>query len=229
MLRALFASRHGAKFTFLGGTALRLAYGTDRFSEDLDFDNHGLSRDGFEYALHRVKRALELIDYACELTFTYKQAFHCAVRYTRLLHRYELSGHKEARLVIKVDTEAQGFAYEREVRQLRGLGVHADVAVVPLPLLCAMKVGAVLGRRRPKGRDFYDLSWCLERVRPDPAYLAAKLGIASWAELVARVAAHTADFDFAALARDVRPFLLREADVARVRDFPAMWAGLPAA
>ena len=37
ILRALFESELGKSFVFKGGTALRLAYGSPRFSEDLDF------------------------------------------------------------------------------------------------------------------------------------------------------------------------------------------------
>ena len=225
MLRLLFASRHGAKFTFLGGTALRLAYGTDRFSEDLDFDNHGLTREEFEYTLGRVARGLELIDYPCRLHFTYKGAYHCAVKFPALLHTYGMSPHKEARLMIKVDTEAQDYAYEREVRQVSGLGVAADVAVVPLDLLCAMKIAAVLGRRRPKGRDYYDLSWCLQRTTPDYGYLGAKLGLPDAAALRAQLETHVADVDFEALARDVAPFMMVEADLERVRGFREGFAG----
>ena len=219
MLRLLFASRHGSRFTFLGGTALRIGYGTDRFSEDLDFDNDGLTREQFEYTLGKVARGLELIDYPCRLHFTYKGAYHCALKFPSLLYKYGLSPHKEARLMIKVDTEAQGYDYEREVRQVTGLGVAADIALVPLPLLCAMKVAAVLGRRRPKGRDFYDLRWCLERTTPDYGYLTEKLGIRTEAELRDRVGEHTANFDFDALAQDVAPFLMRGEDVERVRTF----------
>lgn len=36
-LKALFESELGKSFVFRGGTALRLAYGSSRFSEDLDF------------------------------------------------------------------------------------------------------------------------------------------------------------------------------------------------
>lgn len=219
MLRLLFASRHGSHFTFLGGPALRIGYGTERFSEDLDFDNEGLTREQFEYTLGKVARGLELIDYPCNLHFTYKGAYHCAVRFPSLLYKYGLSPHKEARLMIKVDTEAQDYDYTREVRQVTGLGVAADIAIVPLSLLCAMKVAAVLGRRRPKGRDFYDLSWCLERTTPDYGYLGQKLGIRTEEKLRARVQAHTADFDFGALARDVGPFLMRGEDEERVRGF----------
>ncbi len=37
ILKALFESEVGKSFVFRGGTALRLAYGSPRFSEDLDF------------------------------------------------------------------------------------------------------------------------------------------------------------------------------------------------
>lgn len=37
ILKALFESELGKSFVFRGGTALRLAYGSPRFSEDLDF------------------------------------------------------------------------------------------------------------------------------------------------------------------------------------------------
>lgn len=37
LLNSLFASSFGAKLVFRGGTALRLAYGSPRFSDDLDF------------------------------------------------------------------------------------------------------------------------------------------------------------------------------------------------
>ena len=37
VLKALFESEVGSAFVFKGGTALRLAYGSPRFSEDLDF------------------------------------------------------------------------------------------------------------------------------------------------------------------------------------------------
>ena len=37
ILKQLFESELGKSFVFKGGTALRLAFGSQRFSEDLDF------------------------------------------------------------------------------------------------------------------------------------------------------------------------------------------------
>src|SRR6266508_4730509 len=38
LLKEMFESPFGADVVFKGGTALRLAYGSPRYSEDLDFD-----------------------------------------------------------------------------------------------------------------------------------------------------------------------------------------------
>ncbi|MEI6309875.1 MAG: nucleotidyl transferase AbiEii/AbiGii toxin family protein [bacterium] len=46
-LQFLASSADAAKLTWIGGTALRIAYGGDRFSEDLDFDDRGLNAMDF--------------------------------------------------------------------------------------------------------------------------------------------------------------------------------------
>jgi len=40
ILKKLYGSDQGKSFVFKGGTALRLAYGSQRFSEDLDFSTN---------------------------------------------------------------------------------------------------------------------------------------------------------------------------------------------
>jgi predicted nucleotidyltransferase component of viral defense system len=45
ILKAIYTSKYGKDLVFLGGTCLRIIYGSARFSEDLDFDNRGLSQD----------------------------------------------------------------------------------------------------------------------------------------------------------------------------------------
>ena len=41
ILELLFESNYALKFSFLGGTCLRIIHNNNRFSEDLDFDNSG--------------------------------------------------------------------------------------------------------------------------------------------------------------------------------------------
>ena len=47
ILEIIFDSKYASQFAFIGGTALRLIYGSERFSEDLDFDNFGLTPEVF--------------------------------------------------------------------------------------------------------------------------------------------------------------------------------------
>jgi predicted nucleotidyltransferase component of viral defense system len=56
VLKRLFESEVGSSFVFKGGTALRLAYGCPRFSEDLDFSMVG---DFDKEACNRVLRSIE--------------------------------------------------------------------------------------------------------------------------------------------------------------------------
>jgi len=229
ILKIIFESKHASAYTFLGGTCLRLAYGTERFSEDLDFDNVGLSAADFEATGRAVQKGLELLGYTTRIKFSHKDAFHCKVTFPGILYDYGLSGHKEARIFIKLDSEKQDYDYQRELVRIQKFGVDTDIFVTPPDLLTSQKTAAVLGRKRPKGRDFYDLHWLLTQGHtPDYGYLDTRFGIAGPAELRSRVAQHIADFDFDQLARDVAPFLFRDEGVERVRSFPAFWgqAGL---
>ena len=227
ILKAIFESPHGAKYTFLGGTCLRIAYGTQRFSEDIHFDNVGLTQSEFEETAAHVQRHLELRGYEVGLKFAYKGAFHCNVRFPSLLYTYGLSPHKEARLLVKLDTEKQHFDYERTVYSLNRFGVRADILITPLPLLASQKIAAIMGRKRPKGRDFYDLVFILQRAKPNYRYLIKRFQTPSPSHLRDAVNARIANFDFNLLAEDVRPFLMNEEDVRTVANFREYWQDVP--
>ncbi|MHB8280545.1 MAG: nucleotidyl transferase AbiEii/AbiGii toxin family protein [Candidatus Humimicrobiaceae bacterium] len=73
-LKQLFESELGKSFVFKGGTALRLAFGSPRFSEDLDFSVlKVLSKDKLDNLLRTVGRqhkTLKLME-AVQKTYTY--------------------------------------------------------------------------------------------------------------------------------------------------------------
>jgi len=56
ILEIIFNSETGRSLAFLGGTALRILYNSNRFSEDLDFDNFGLTEAEFAALAGEVKR-----------------------------------------------------------------------------------------------------------------------------------------------------------------------------
>lgn len=78
ILKKLFESEIGKSFVFKGGTALRLAYGSPRFSEDLDFsvveefDKEAL--DVLAKSIDNEYEALELVE-ARQKHFTYFALF----------------------------------------------------------------------------------------------------------------------------------------------------------
>ena len=198
ILKIIFESEHASAYTFLGGTCLHLVYGTERFSEDLDFDNVGLSAADFEETGRAVQKGLELLGYKTIIKFSHKDAFHCKVTFPGILYDYGLSGHKEARIFIKLDTEKQDYNYQRELLRIQKFGVDTDIFVTPPDLL-------------EQGH------------MPDYGYLDTRFGITEPAELRLRVAEHIAGFDFEQLARDVAPFLFRAESLELVRGFPGFW------
>ncbi|MEM9836158.1 MAG: nucleotidyl transferase AbiEii/AbiGii toxin family protein [Bacteroidota bacterium] len=224
ILKIIFTSKHGGAYTFLGGTCLRIVYGTERFSEDLDFDNEGLTEAQFEETGATIKKKLELLGYSVSIRFIYKGAFHCNITFPGLLFDYGMSGHKEAKLLIKLDTEKQNYDYQRDLVRIQKFGVDADIFVTPPSLLVSQKIAAALGRKRPKGRDFYDLSWLINQGHlPDYAYLERAFQVSTPATLRALVADRISAFDFDQLTRDVSPFLFRKESLELVRTFPIFW------
>jgi predicted nucleotidyltransferase component of viral defense system len=223
ILKLIFEGKYAHKFTFLGGTCLRICYGTTRFSEDLDFDNVVLTREEFEESCAAIQRGLELLGYEVALRFAYKGAFHCNIRFPALLFKYQLSGHKEAKLLIKMDTEKQHYDYERAFVPINKFGVRTEVPAVPLNLLASMKVAAIMGRKRPKGRDYYDLVWILGQTTPDYGYLIDRFEVDNSESLRQMVQERIGPFDFAALASDVRPFLFAPEEIDTVEQFPNFW------
>ncbi|MEO0734358.1 MAG: nucleotidyl transferase AbiEii/AbiGii toxin family protein, partial [Bacteroidota bacterium] len=98
-----------------------------------------------------------------------------------------------------------------------------DVVAVTKELLASQKIAAIMGRKRPKGRDFFDLRWLLDRGVPDFGYLNDRFSISTDTELRSMVNERIKQFDFNYLAEDVRSFLFERADIEGVRNFPAYW------
>ena len=53
--------------SFLGGTALRIVYGSPRFSEDLDFDNFSLTEKDFAELADKIRVDLARQGYRVEI------------------------------------------------------------------------------------------------------------------------------------------------------------------
>jgi predicted nucleotidyltransferase component of viral defense system len=223
ILQAIFESKQASQLVFIGGTALRILHDNQRFSEDIDLDQMDLSWDAFGEMILKVERFLTLEGFMVEVQEVAKGTFHCYLRFPELLYGQGLSPHLAHKLLIRVDSAAQGYAYQPEVRILNKFDVFTEVRVAPVNLLLSHKLYSAVNRKRPKGRDFYDITILLGRTKPDYQYLKQKLGVDSPDELRTEILDRTAVYDFEALASDVAPFLMDENQVKRVKLFRTFW------
>lgn len=220
ILELLFQSRYAAKFAFLGGTCLRIVHNNQRFSEDLDFDSFDLGEADLEAVSEIIRLGLERQGFKVEIRNVLRGAFHCYIRFPGLLYEAGLSGHREARILINLDTEPQNFPFEPQAFFLNKFDVFTGIRTTPPDILLSQKICAMTQRRQPKGRDFFDAVFLLGRAKPNYVFLQAKLGVSSPDTLRSHLLELCDKFDFPALAADVQPFLFNPEDVRRVLMFP---------
>ena len=174
-LLGLWRSKFFEKAAFYGGTALRILYGMDRFSEDLDFS---LLKPISDFDLSRYLGALEreIRSFGFEVSVTKREktaespvqsAFlkadtlkHLLVIETAEEVARQIPRGQVMKIKIEVDTDPPpGFDTENKFLLHP---IPFSVRAFVLPDLFAGKMHAVLCRQwksRVKGRDWYDLVW----------------------------------------------------------------------
>lgn len=224
ILEILFESPFATKFSFLGGTCLRIVHGNNRFSEDLDFDNFGLTTDDFEAVAKLIQKGLERKGFQVEVSNVHKGAFRCKVRFPGLLYEQGLSGHREEKILIQLDTESQGFSFQPQTHILNRFGLFTRLIVTPPDLLLAQKLYTLVNRPRAKGRDYYDVVFLFSQsVKPNYAYLDAKMSAGTPELLRTAIFGLLDRVNLQDLAADVRPFLFFPEEDRRVRYFREFW------
>lgn len=207
------------KLSFLGGTCLRIVHNNTRFSEDLDFDNFSLTEIDFEAISGLIKTSLEREGFEIEIRNVFKGAFRCYIRFPNLLFPLGLTGLKEEKILIQLDTHPQHFNFNQQSFILNKFDVFTEIFVTPPDLLLAQKCYTILNRKRSKGRDFYDAVFLFGKVEPNYDYLTAKAGISTPAQLKEKLLATCAQISLKEMADDVLPFLFREEDKKKVELF----------
>lgn len=209
------------KVSFIGGTNLRLIQGIDRFSEDLDFDCKDLSEQEFITMTDSVVQHLRQNNLEVEtrdkpnLRLT---AFRRNLYFPQMLFNLGLTGHREERLLMKIEVQDQGVAYQPVVANINKMGFFFSVQVPPLDVLCAMKFAAILSRH--KGRDFYDTIFLLSKTKPNLPFLKVRTGITSVDELKAAIAERLKEVDLYQKRRDFMHLLFNESNADRILKFP---------
>lgn len=223
ILQAVFDSHHASKMAFFRGTALRIVHGNNRFSEDIDLDNFGLSWTEFEAVIQKVERFMALEGFEVEIRNVAKGVYRCYLKFSTLLYEQGLSPPQEEKILIQLDTTAQGYPYRPETILLNKFDVFSEVMVTPLNILLSQKIYTAVNRKRPKGRDFYDITYLAARTKPDMGFLHQKLGVETAESLREEISARISAYDFKGLSDDVSPFLIHQEDIKRVEKFREFW------
>ena len=216
ILDIIYSSEYANKLIFMGGTAIRIIYKSNRFSEDLDFDNFNIVRFEFKKLAEIIKRRLTLEGYSVEIKIVFKGAFHCYINFLGLLYENKLSAYKDEKLVIRLDTESQRIEYSPGTFILNKFDVFTRINVVPVDMLLSQKILAILNRKRPMGRDFYDTIFLLNRTKPNFNYLKTKAGITTQKNLRKKLLQKCEKLDLKSLVRETEPFLINPQDSKRI-------------
>ena len=221
------------KAAFYGGTALRIFYGLDRFSEDLDFS---LVAPDADFRLEKYFSLLESELSAVGLNFRAEEKVKSADSHIRSaflkggtkehilsVYRDEKSATKIAsseviKIKLEVDVAPPPFAsFESKYRLLPS---PYRVRLYDLPSLFAGKLHAVICRAwksRVKGRDLYDYLFYLSRNAAvnmphlkarlvDSGYIAEDFDLTREA-LISMLNERFAAIDYEQARQDVLPFI----------------------
>lgn len=216
ILDIIYRSKYADRLVFIGGSAIRIVYQGMRFSEDLDFDNRGLTQEDFQDIAEIVKRELALDGYKVDVKNVFKGAYHCHIRFPGILFEHGLSGHKQQRILIQIDAEPQEYDYSEKKFLINKLGIFRYINTIEPPLLLSQKISACLTRKRAKGRDFFDVVFLMAMTGPDYVYLKKKLGICNKEELITALKDRAGQMNMKSLAREVEPFLFDASQKERI-------------
>jgi len=222
LLDSLFKNASAAELSFIGGTAIRILHDSHRFSEDLDFDNFGLSFSQFEELLKTACRDMEYKGFLIEYRVVEKGAWHCYIRFPKILQETGLSPDAERKILIRIDSEVKEKFYDPKNVFLNRFNVYRQILAAPAAILLAQKMITIMYRRREKGRDIFDVSFLTGIAAPDFDYIKKALGL-DRTEFLRRFDERLGELDLNALARDVEPFLFAPEQRERVAGFRDFW------
>ncbi len=177
-LLGLWRAKFFEKGAFYGGTALRILYGLDRFSEDLDFSLLKPTKN-FDIGVYEKAIETELSSFGFQVSFLKKiktkdsfiqSAFLKANTYYHYLQidipeKEKKKCHLTEQIKIKIEIDTNPpMNFNTELHYLLQPTAYAIKAYAK-PDLFAGKVHALLYRTwktRIKGRDWYDFIWFLK-------------------------------------------------------------------
>ena len=182
-----------------------------------------MKEDIFEGLSVVLKKQLEKEGYTVEMKTVYKGAYHCYIKFPEILYKEGLSGHRDERILIQLDTEPQHFNFVPDKYILNRFDVFTQIFITPLDILLAQKFYAICNRDRNKGRDFFDVAFLLSLIdKPNYDYLQLKLNVSNAAQLKERILDRCSKINMDEMAKDVAPFLFDSKEIKKVTLFPEL-------
>ena len=218
LLDSIFKQKKSTLLSFMGGTCLRIVYSGNRFSEDLDFDNFGLSFEDFKGLLDDVVKDMKIKGFEIEFRFTEKQAYHCYIKFPKILQNNSLSPNDREKILVRIDTIPKEKLSSPDVFLLKRFDLYRNIYVNSPSIILSQKLIAILDRKREKGRDFYDVSFLYGFTEPNFDFIEKTVSM-NKKTILERIIARCSTLDFKALAKDVEPFLIQPDQSARVETF----------
>lgn len=180
-LAALSRTDFFEKAAFYGGTALRIFYGLDRFSEDLDFSllqaDADFSLDPYFSSIISEFQALGItvsirekskkIKTNTESAFLKTETIWKELVLEDIVKQAGIKSNRNVKIKIEVDRKPPLSFQTEEKLLLRPFSFY--VKCFTQPCLFAGKMHALLFRKwgsRVKGRDWYDLEWYIKNGIP---------------------------------------------------------------
>lgn len=180
-LAALSRTDFYKKAAFYGGTALRIFYGLDRYSEDLDFSllesdpNFSLA-PYFSVIIYEfeslgirvsIREKDKRIKTPIESAFLKSETIWQELVLEDVVKQHGISSNKSIKIKIEIDRiPPLGFDTEEKLL-VRPFSFYVNC--FSLPSLFAGKLHALLFRKwknRVKGRDWYDMEWYIRKGVP---------------------------------------------------------------
>jgi predicted nucleotidyltransferase component of viral defense system len=167
LLMALSRANFFKQGAFQGGTCLRILYGLQRYSEDLDFILYDKNPE-FKWQMYCNEIRLEFESYGLsvevkdrsEVNGTIKKAFLKSDSFGKVINlNYERNRADTQSITIKLEIDTNpptGSEFENKL-----LDFPAPFSVISQspPSLFSGKLHALLCRPYVKGRDWYDFTW----------------------------------------------------------------------
>ncbi len=219
ILAGLYRGGFFEKAAFYGGTCLRIFYGLDRFSEDMDFSLVQADETfRFEDYFQAIQQEFAIVGRMVEITKKNKQHFG-KVESAFLKDNtdvYDLSFQTERSIKIKIEVDTQPPLCFSTEQKLLLQPQSFFTRCFALPDLYAGKMHALTFRawkNRVKGRDWYDFEWYVRHQTPlHWAHLQERIRAfnqqeMTQAEYIAALRERLATTDINLVKADVEPFV----------------------